>query len=104
MKIEILYSDGCPNWLVAKTELEQVLDEHGIQDPIEFVSVESNDLAQQLRFVGSPSVRINGKDVDPETPTEGFNMECRLYWVDGKLVSSPPREWVERAIERAGAA
>jgi hypothetical protein len=26
-------------------------------------------------------------------------MECRLYWVDGKPSSLPPRAWIERAID-----
>ena len=36
--------------------------------------------------------------LDPATPTDGFNMECRIYWVDGKLTGLPPRPCTKRAI------
>ena len=101
MKIEVLYFDDCPNWRLTKRELESVLEELEVTAAIDLVEVTSNDDAERLRFVGSPSVRIDGKDVDPATPTDGFNLECRLYWVDGRPVGTPPRELITRAVGRA---
>ena len=103
MNIQLLYFDGCPNWLLTKRALEDTLAERGIAAPIDLVNVASNQQAQELGFVGSPTVRVDGEDVDPETPTEGFNLECRLYWVDGKPRGTPPREWIVGAIEKAAA-
>ena len=103
MKIEVLYFDECPNWRLTKGQLESVLQELDVTAPIDLVAVESNDDAERLRFVGSPSVRINGEDVDPGAPTDGFNLECRLYWVDGRPMGTPPRDMITRAVARAAA-
>ena len=101
MEIKLLYLDGCPSWQETKAEIEQLLRERAIEASVELVHVADNDQAQRLQFVGSPTVQVNGKDVDPEAPQSGFNMECRLYWVDGKPVGKPPRQWLVDAIEAA---
>ena len=98
MNIELLYIDDCINWQHAKRELEEVLVELGIQEEVRMVRVTSNEEAQRLSFSGSPTVRVNGLDVDPEAPSEGFNVECRIYWVGGRPVGRPPREWLARAL------
>lgn len=100
MKIELLYFDGCPSWIQTQDDIRSLLAEHGQPDTIDYIKVESNEDAQRQRFVGSPSVRIDGADIDPETPASGFNMECRLYWVDGRPVGIPPRQMLAEAIKR----
>ncbi len=101
MKIELLYFDGCPCWLQTESDIESLLAEQGLQETIEHVKVETNEEAQRQRFVGSPSVRIDGVDIDPDAPEDGFNMECRLYWVDGRPVGVPPRQMLSDAISMA---
>jgi hypothetical protein len=103
MKIELLHFDGCPSWEKTQADIRAVLAERGLSDEIELVNVQSNEKAQGLRFVGSPSVRIDGRDIDPETPDSGFNLECRIYWVNGKAVGVPPAELIERAVDAARA-
>ena len=98
MKIELLRFDGCPNWADTQAELRDVLAKQGVDAGIELVDVTSNEQAQALRFVGSPTVRIDGRDVDPDTPGEGFGLECRIYWVDGVGTGRPPREWLGDAV------
>ena len=101
MKIELLYFDGCPNWLNTRADAEDVLSTLGVGATIDLVKVASNERANELRFVGSPSLRVDGVDVEPDAPADGFNLECRLYWVDGRPVGSPPREWIEAAVRAA---
>ena len=101
MKVDLLYFDGCPNWKVTQRELEEVLAEHGANEPVNLVYVTSNAHARQLRFLGSPTIRIDERDVEPDTPTEGFNLECRLYWVNGRPEGSPPRDWIADAVKGA---
>jgi hypothetical protein len=101
MKIELLHFDGCPSWVKTQEDIRTILAERGINDEIHLVNVGSNEEAQELRFVGSPSVRIDGLDVDPETPDDGFNLECRLYWVDGRAVGVPPIALIEHAVDAA---
>ena len=100
MKIELLYFEGCPHWVEARALLSEVLADRALPDEVTLVTVGSNEEAQRRRFIGSPSIRVNGTDVEPGLPDGGFNLECRLYWIDGKPGGLPPREWVESAIAR----
>ena len=103
MEIEVLYFDGCATWRAAVSGVQEVLSELGLREEVRLVSVDSREEAEQLRFLGSPTVRVNGKDVEPRTASEGFGMECRLYWVDGKPTGSPPKLWIKNAISAAHA-
>jgi hypothetical protein len=80
-----------------------VLAERGLTNNITLINVQSNDEANAHRFTGSPTLRIEGVDIDPDTPpgglSDGFNMECRIYWVHGKPTGLPPRAWIERAVD-----
>ena len=97
MNAELLYFDGCPTWELVRAEIEEMLPGAGGGD-LRLVHVTTNAEAQRLRFPGSPTVRVDGIDIDPDAPTEGFNLECRLYWVDGRPQGRPPHEWLERAL------
>ena len=98
MDIELLYFDGCASWKDTLVDVRAALAEAGSDDDVRLVKVESRDAAQRLRFLGSPTVRVNGRDVESDVPTEGYGMECRIYWVDGRAADTPPREWLARAI------
>lgn len=101
MQVELLYFEGCPNWRAEFDELRNVLDELGCEEPVGLIEVRSAEDAQRLRFVGSPTVRVDGRDVDPDAPDAGFNLECRIYWVNGQAKGRPPREWVAAALRDA---
>ena len=97
MAIELLYFDGCPAWELVKAEIEELLPTAS-EEEIRTGKVETNAQAQRLRFPGSSTVRMDGADIDPNAPTDGFNLECRLYWVDGSPRALPPHEWRERPL------
>ncbi len=101
MEIEVLYFDGCATWRAAVSDLQDVLSELGLKEEVRLVRVESREEAERLSFLGSPTVRVNGKDVESSIASEGFGMECRLYWVDGKPTGSPPKQWIKDAISAA---
>ena len=101
MNIELLYFEGCAHWVEARKLLSEVLTEQALPDEVTLVTVDSNEEAQRQHFVGSPSIRVNGIDVEPDAPDEGFNMECRLYWIGGKPLGVPDREWIVAAIAEA---
>ena len=98
MKIELLYFEACPHWLITKEMTEEVLAEKGIDAEIEMVLIESAGDARDRSFIGSPSLRVNGKDVEPGELPVGFNLECRLYWIGGRPEGAPRREWIEAAV------
>ncbi len=101
MEIELLYFDDCATWQTTLADLRQALLQLGREEQVRLVKVESQQEAERLRFLGSPTVRINGYDVEPDAPSDGFGMECRVYWVDGRPTGSPPLQWIETAVAAA---
>lgn len=99
MNIEVLYFEGCPNHLPAIEMLRETLKSLGRQDEIHQVEVHTQADAESMAFVGSPSIRINGADIEPWARTaKAFGMSCRTY-LDGSHRSGiPSRELLCRAI------
>ena len=65
MRIEVLFFDGCPNRGPAVERLQEVLGEEGISAEVVEVIVTEQSMARELRFLGSPTVRVNGLDAEP---------------------------------------
>jgi len=64
--------------------------------------VESVEAAERERFLGSPTVRVDGGDVDPDAPARtDFGLKCRLYRSSEGTSGVPPERWVLSAIRRA---
>ena len=97
MKVEFFYFDGCPSHEPAYENLKEVLLEKGIESEIESIKVNSTDDAAKLRFQGSPSIRIDGKDI--EGKEEGYSYSCRVFEIDGKLTGVPTKEYLSDKIK-----
>lgn len=101
MNIEVLYVSECPSHPAAVKLVKDVLAAEGITAAIHEVLVQDGGMATELKFPGSPTIRINGKDVGGETQrVERFAMSCRLY-PGSKQIGLPPAEWVHRAVVEA---
>lgn len=101
MKVELLYFDGCPNWLVAEDRLRQALDLAGCGGTqVERVLVSTPDEAKRRQFRGSPTVLVDGHDpfADPAAPV---GLSCRLYRDGGRLAGAPPLAELVEAVRRA---
>jgi hypothetical protein len=99
MKIEVLYFDGCPNHKPAVEQVRQLLGEEGVSAEVLEVSVRDESIAQKVGFLGSPSVRVNGLDVEPEARAAlEYGMTCRTYVVNGRREGLPSREMLRLAI------
>ena len=104
MKVELLYFDGCPNHEALLPRLRDLLAEEGVDERVELRRVESIETAERQRFLGSPTVRIDGQDVDPGVSERSdFGLKCRLYRSDEGVSGTPPEQWIVDAI-RAKAA
>jgi hypothetical protein len=64
--IKILFADGCPNASPVIDLIEKVVKEMGAPIDVEPVLVSSPEMAIELRCLGSPTVQVNGVDIDPE--------------------------------------
>jgi hypothetical protein len=99
MKIEVLYVPNCPNHAVALERLREILAGESLEAHLNEVLVSSTAMAQSLRFPGSPTIRINGRDIEPqEEETASFGLMCRLY-ADGN--GAPSHQKLRDAIRRA---
>ena len=79
MKIEFLYFKDCPAYKPALSLLEQVLLEADTDTAISKIEVTTQELAMQHRFLGSPSIRINGKDIEGREDVSEHGLKCRIY-------------------------
>jgi hypothetical protein len=78
MKIEVLYFDSCPSHERLPPWLRDLASKHAAE--LEQRHIETLEQAEEARFLGSPSVRINGVDVEPGAGQRtDFGMKCRLY-------------------------
>jgi protein-disulfide isomerase len=99
MKIEVLYVPDCPNHAVVLERLREVLSTESFQKHVNEVLVNDAAMAQALKFSGSPTIRINGQDVEPQTERAvSFGIMCRLY-SDG--TGAPSKQSLRAAIEKA---
>src|SRR5262245_49566277 len=99
MKVELLYIPHCPNYPPTLETVREVLHESGLPLEIAEIEITSSVQAAQFAFPGSPTVRVDGKDVEPSTRGPmSYGLICRSYDVNGKRQGVPDPEWIRRAI------
>lgn len=99
MRIEFRYWEGCPSHPEAMELLERVLRERGIEADVVVRHVGTQEEAEELRFPGSPTILVDGRDVDPQGATARPALNCRIYRLpNGKVSPVPSREQLEDAL------
>jgi hypothetical protein len=99
MRIEFLYWDGCPSHPEAEALLREVLHARGLNAEIDRREVTSQEEAESERFPGSPTIRVDGRDVDPAGAGARPALTCRIYSLpDGRVSPVPTREQLEEAL------
>lgn len=100
--VEILYFDGCPNHEGVRVLVEQVAAELGITPLIRFVEVPDAVAAERERFLGSPTIRVGGRDVEAGADQRSdYGFTCRVYRTAAGLGPAPDREWIASALRQA---
>ena len=100
MKIEILYIPGCPNHHPAVERVRGALAAEGIAAEILQVEIADEGTAHRLGFAGSPSVRIDGVDVEGGAPG-GAGLSCRTYVSGSVREGVPSLDVLRRAVRSA---
>jgi hypothetical protein len=98
MKVEILYFEGCPTYPQAEETLRKVLAEESIEVRVELVAVNTEEEAQELRFPGSPTIRVDGEDLFPVPDRSQYALGCRMYATPEGLRGSPTAEMMHEAL------
>lgn len=96
--IDFLYSEDCPSHERALDLLKQVVRDEDVRARIRIHRIKTDDEAAELRFPGSPTIRVNGADIDP-VPPDAFGLACRAYGHENGGVSAlPPRDRIVAAL------
>jgi hypothetical protein len=103
MKVEVLYFDGCPTYGTAEKTLRDVFADKGLEVDVELVAVNTDEEARRLRFPGSPTIRVDGRDLFPAPEREDWRLGCRVYTTLEGLRGSPTVEMFEEALTKIGA-
>ena len=65
----------------------------------ELIDVEKDKRGQILKFLGSPTILIDGEDLEEGvSEAKSFELKCRVYMIDGKFAGCPPEEYFREAI------
>jgi hypothetical protein len=97
--VELLWFSDCANHPAARAMLEAVIADVAPRTPIRDVDATDPTIAASLRFPGSPTIRVNGRDIDPGYIDPGdYTPRCRLYRTSNGLGALPERSWIEDAL------
>ena len=98
MQVSFIYYEDCPSYDLALERLREVMDEEDSPGEVEVVEVETEEQARELRFVGSPTIRVNGQDIDPPSNSR-YALTCRAYRLaDDRISPLPSKDMIRRAF------
>lgn len=97
--VEVLIFEGCPNSNVAIDHVRIATKRLGVESELRVVLVRTEEEARRVHFLGSPSVRVDGLDVDATARSRSdFGLQCRVYAFEGRLLAAPPMQWIADAL------
>ena len=99
MRIDFLWYPDCPSHREACELLAGVLRELDLEAEIVERVVETRAVAEELAFPGSPTIRVDGHDIDPDGARARPALTCRTYrWSDGRFQPLPERSLLIEAL------
>ena len=94
----ILVLSGCPGTELAVARARAASEELGLETNLHFVTIEGQEQAEANHFIGSPTVRVEGEDVELGVDGRAPSLACRVYEHDGQAEQAPPVAWIRRAL------
>jgi len=102
VKIEVFYIDGCPHRQPTVERVKELLHEFGFRGNVLEIPVTEATSAIAVRFLGSPTIHVNGVDIEPSIRTSGqFGVMCRMYLDGSKQEGVPSVALIRRALLEA---
>lgn len=103
-KIQLLHTESCHSYKEALVKVKEALKELDLQAEVEVIRVDSPEKARAYKFLGSPTVKIDGLDLEPELEATGnFSVNaCRTYVHEGLLYHYPPKEILLKILRPLG--
>ncbi|MDW8106692.1 MAG: thioredoxin family protein [Armatimonadota bacterium] len=101
MRIELLYYPECPSHERALELIYEALALEGKQAEVQVIRIETEEQAIQHRFVGSPTIRIDGRELQPQ-PHLPYRLTCRAFLhEDGRIAPVPSLATLREAVRSA---
>jgi hypothetical protein len=98
--VEVLTVAGCPNRDAAIALVHRVCAELGGNADIRLIDIPDRQAAEAARFLGSPTIRVDGRDVEPDADRcVEYLCDCRLYRGEYSLRGLPEEAWVRQALQ-----
>jgi hypothetical protein len=98
VRVSFLYYEDCPSYDLALKRLREVMDEEGIPGEVKVVKVETEEQARELRFVGSPTIHVDGQDIAPPSDSR-YALTCRAYRLaDDRISPLPSKDMIRQAF------
>ncbi len=105
VRIDFLWFEDCPSHTAARAMLSDVLAQQEVEAEIVETRVQTQARAEALAFPGSPTIRVNGLDIDEDGAGSRPALTCRAYqWSDGRIQPLPERARLAAAVREASAA
>lgn len=102
IEVIFLYYEDCPSHEQALERLRAVMQQEGMQAEVKVIKVETEEAAQRLRFVGSPTILVNGQDIDSPSAGAHYGLTCRAYRLEnGRISPMPSVNMIRRALRKA---
>ena len=95
--VTLRYFDGCPNWQGALDRLRQAIRDEGLVVEPVLERVDTQEDAERLRFIGSPTILIDGRDPFG-APGASFGLSCRIFQTPEGLAGLPTKEQLREAL------
>jgi hypothetical protein len=102
MRVELLFWDADPEYMTARQRLVEVLIEDAFETPIQMIAVSTAEDADFLRLPGSPTIRIDGADIDPDG-AGAIGLYLRSYLAEDEVAPTrtPSKALIRQAVDRA---
>ena len=102
MRVELLWWKGCPSSAEAHELVRAAMRDAGMDpDALASIRIDTDEAAVREGFAGSPTIRVDGRDIQPPDPPEPPGLTCRVYHLrDGRVSPLPDPEDVKEALAR----
>jgi hypothetical protein len=100
MKIQLQFFEGCPSWQMGFKNLKTALQMEQLDLSVELVRIKDDSDAARLKFLGSPSFRVNGQDLWPEE-RDTYGLSCRVYITSEGMKGWPTVEMLRERLRAA---
>ncbi len=97
----MLTFEGCPHAEPALELVRRVVAESGSGATVRRVDIPDSEAAAAQRFLGSPTIRVNGHDIEPGAADRAdYVLSCRVYRTNAGITGAPDERWLREALGR----